>query len=603
MLTRLWRKLFADPYSTPSMILRLLLEYGRKHWHRYAVSLAFMAVAAACTAASAFLIGTVLNEAYVSRSFEGVALASIAVIVAFTLKGAMTYGQSVIVARIGNRIVAENQRRLFDRMLTQSVRYFADRHSSEFTARLNLGAGAAGQVLNLLVNALGRDLFSLIALAGVMVYQAPLMSLIGVLIMPPAVLSVRKLMQRVRNIIMTQFGRSMDILKAIQETVQGIKIIKAFNLEDTARAQIYEAIASMEHASNKLARVSNRSTPLMESLGGIALGLMFLYGGYHVLVLNAPPGEFFSFITAFLLAYEPAKRIARLNVDLQAALVGVRILFDVLDAPNPSRKQLKPAIKIERGRIVFDRVSFAYRPDAPVLREMSFTAEPGTITAFVGPSGGGKTTIFNLVLALYEPDHGAIRIDGRDYADVSEESIRRSIAYVGQDVFLFHGSIRYNIGLGRMGASESDIVAAARIAHADEFIREFPAGYDTMVGEHGAQLSGGQRQRVAIARAAMRNAPLILLDEPTAALDSESERFVQDAMGKLIKGRTTLVIAHRLHTIEQADMIHVVERGVIVESGTHKELLARAGRYAQFYRMRFAKRAESTPEKVSIVPG
>jgi len=603
MLIRVWRGLFADPTGSAAMIRRLLAEQGRRHWRAYAVSLSFMAIAAACTAATAYLVGSILNQAYVYRSFEGLAVMSIVSIVVFTAKGGASYGQAVMMARIGNSIVADNQRRMFDKLLAQNVRYYADRHSSEFAARITFGAGAAAQVLGLLVNSLGRDLMSLVALVAVMVYQAPLMSLIGLVTMPPAVLTVRKLMKRVRQIIKTQFGGGADILKTMQETIQGFKIIKAFNLEEIARAQVHVSIDDVERASNKLARVSNRSTPLMETLGGVAVGLMFLYGGYRVLVLNAAPGEFATFLTAFLFAYEPAKRLARLNIDLHGALTGVQFLFEVLDAPDPKPKQPRPDLQVGRGRIAFENVSFAYHPDAPVLRHVSFAAEPGSVTAFVGPSGGGKTTIFNLALALYAPDRGAIRLDGQDYAEVSEESIRRAIAYVGQDVFLFHGSIRYNIGLGRPGAGEDEIVAAARAAHADEFISQFPAGYDTMVGEQGARLSGGERQRVAIARALIRNAPIILLDEPTAALDSESERYVQDAMGKLIKGRTTLVIAHRLHTITQADTIHVVEKGAIVESGTHAQLLARAGRYAHFYRLRFSDSTKGAPDQLSIVPG
>jgi ABC-type multidrug transport system fused ATPase/permease subunit len=603
MLTRMLRKRFADPNGSAAMIRRLFVEQGKRHWRPYAVSLVFMAVTAACTAATAYLIGSLLNAAYLYRSFPRLAAAAIAAIVVFSVKGVATYGQAVMMARISNSIVADNQRRLFDKLLAQNASYYADRHSSEFAARVTFGAAAPAQVLSLIVNALGRDLMSLVGLVAVMMYQEPLMSIIGFVTMPPAVLTVRKLMKRVRHIIRTQFGSGAEILKAMQETIQGFKIIKAFNLEETARAQVYGSIADVERASNKLARVSNRSTPLMETLGGIAIGLMFLYGGYRVLVLDAAPGEFVSFLTAFLLAYEPAKRIARLNIDLHSALTGVEILYDVLDTPDPSPKQPKPAVEIDRGRIVFDDVSFAYRADTPVLRHVSFSAEPGAMTAFVGPSGGGKTTIFNLALALYTPDRGAIRLDGQDYAAVSEESIRRAIAYVGQDVFLFHGSVRYNIGLGRPGADEADIVAAARAAHADEFIAQFPAGYDTMVGEQGAQLSGGERQRIAIARALIRNAPIILLDEPTAALDSESENFVQDAMGKLIKGRTTLVIAHRLHTVVRADTIHVVEKGAIVESGTHAQLLARAGRYARFYRLRFSDSAKGATDELSIVPG
>jgi ABC-type multidrug transport system fused ATPase/permease subunit len=602
MLSRWGRGFFADPNGSPALIRRLLAEHARSHWRAYALALTFMAVGAACTASAAWLIGHGLDEAYVARSFQGVAIVSVAAIVIFTIKGFTTYGQAVMLARISNSILAHNQRRLFDKLLAQNVSFFADRHSSEFAARITFAAGAASQALNLIVNTLGRDLLSLVALIIVMVWQAPLLSLIGFVVMPPAVLTVRKLVKRVRAITRTQYGGGADILKTMQETIQGFKVIKAFNLEDMARRQIYESVGEVERASNKLARVSNRSTPLMESLGGVAIGLVFLYGGYHVLVLGGAPGGFVSFISAFLLAYEPAKRIARLNIELHNALAGVQILFDVLDAPDPQMGTPRRDVKIERGRIAFDRVSFGYRPNTPVLDGMSFDAEPGAVTAFVGPSGGGKTTIFNLVLALYSPQRGAIRLDGQDYADVSPDSIRRHIAYVGQDVFLFHGSIRYNIGLGRPGATDAEIAAAARAAHAEEFISAFPAGYDTMVGEHGAQLSGGQRQRIAIARALIRDAPIILLDEPTAALDSESERYVQEAMTKLIKGRTTLVIAHRLHTIVQADMIHVVEKGAIVESGRHAELLARSGRYAHFYRLRlFGDGADG--REVSIVPG
>jgi ATP-binding cassette, subfamily B, bacterial MsbA len=591
MLTRFWRRLFADPSGSPALIRRLFLEHGKSHWRRYAVSFAMMAVGAGCTAGTAFIVGRGIDEAYAARNFAGVAAVGIALIFMFAAKGLATYGQAVTMSRIGNEIIATNQRRMFDKLLAQDAGFYADRHSSEFAARISWGAGSAAQVMNLVINALGRDVLSLIGLVAVMVWKAPLMALLAFMVMPPAVLTVLKLIKRVRAIAMTQFGGGADILKTMQETIQGFKVIKAFNLETAVRDDVYASIASVERASNKLARVSNRSTPLMEALGGFAIAAVFIYGGYRVLVLNLPPGELFSFITAFLLAYEPAKRIARLNIDLHNALVGVQVLFDVLDIPDRRPAEAKPAVAVTRGSIEFDRVSFAYKAGVPVLRQLSFIAKPGEVTAFVGPSGGGKSTIFNLVLALYRPDSGAIRIDGQDYGAVSEESIRRQIAFVSQDVFLFHGTIRHNIGLGRPGASESDIVAAARAAHADDFISQFPAGYDTMVGEHGAQLSGGQRQRVAIARALIRDAPVILLDEPTAALDSESERFVQDAMGKLIAGRTTLVIAHRLHTIAQADMIHVVDRGAIVESGRHAELLARSGRYAAFHRVRFEQEA------------
>ncbi|MBO0752190.1 MAG: ABC transporter ATP-binding protein, partial [Bradyrhizobiaceae bacterium] len=528
MLTRLWRGLFADPKGSPALIRRLIVEHGASHRRRYMASLAMMAVGAGCTAGTAFIVGHGIDQAYTEHDFAGVAFVGIALIVLFAAKGLSTYGQAVTMAQIGNEIIATNQRRMFEKLLAQDAGFYADRHSSEFAARITFGAGSAAQVLYLIVNALGRDVLSLVGLVVVMVWKAPLLAIVALLVMPPAVLTVRKLMKRVRAITMTRFDGGADILKTMQETIQGFKIIRAFNLETTVRDHVNASITSVERASNKLARVANRSTPLMETLGGFAIAIVFIYGGYRVLVLNLPPGELFSFITAFLLAYEPAKRIAKLNIELHSALTGVQVLFEVLDIPD--REQVaKPDIAVTRGAIEFDHVSFAYRPGNPVLRQLSFTAKPGQVIAFVGPSGGGKSTIFNLLLALYRPDAGTIRIDGQDYRAVSEQSIRRQIAFVGQDVFLFHGTIRHNIGLGRPGADEAEIVAAARAAHADDFIMQFPEGYDTMVGEHGAQLSGGQRQRIAIARALIRDAPIILLDEPTAALDSESERFVQDA--------------------------------------------------------------------------
>jgi subfamily B ATP-binding cassette protein MsbA len=604
MFISYWQKLFVDPRGTPALIRRLLLEQAIVHWRRYALTLVFMAVSAAGTASVVFLFGDGLNQSYVNRSFPGVVLVAFAAFLIITVRGFAMYGQAVTLARISSSVLADNQRRIFQKLIAQGAGFYADRHSSEFAAQMTYGAGAPGQTLQLLVSALGRDLFSLISLVVLMVHQAPMLAMFSSLVMPPAILIVRRLMKRVRAISLTQFVGGADLFKSVQEIVQGFRIIKAFNLEETVEARVCERISTLERAANKLARVSNRSAPLMESLGGLAAGSVFVYGGYRVLMLKEPPGEYVSFVVAFLLAYEPAKRIARLNIDLHNVLTGVGILYDLLDAPNERPAVPRPNVTIKRGQIAFDEVSFGYRAKDPVLRKISFVAEPGEVTAFVGTSGGGKSTIFNLVLALYAPERGVIQLDGQDYRSVSAESIRRQMAYVGQDVFLFHGTIRYNIALGSVGATDAEIVAAARAAHADEFISRFPAGYDTHVGEQGAQLSGGQRQRISLARALIRNAPIILLDEPTAALDSESERLVQEAMGKLIRGRTTLVIAHRLHTVTQARMIHVVENGMIVESGNHSELLARAGRYAHFH-LQHLSRSTGTEarEKVPIAAG
>jgi ATP-binding cassette subfamily B protein len=601
MLKSLFHKLFPDQDSFV-LIRRLLVEQGAVHWRRYALALAFMGIAAACTAGSAYLIGNVINAAHVDRSFPAIVAFGLLAMALFAAKGIATYGQSVMLSRIANRIVADNQKKMFERLLNQNLAYFARGHSSEFIMKLSGGASAAAAALNLMITAIGRDLLTLISLVSVMVIQDPFMSLIALVIAPPAVFFLRKLVKRVRTVFLTQFGGGMRIIETMQESLQGIRIVKAFTLEEVMRTRMNANIEDVERASNKMARVSNRASPLMETLGGLAVAVALIYGGYRVIQTGAAPGEFFSFLTAFLLAYEPAKRLARFNLDLTGALVGTRILFEVIDAP-PSEPldDNKPPLTLDRARVEFREVNFSYRPDEPVLRGLSFVAEPGKLTALVGPSGGGKSTILNLVLRLYEIGHGAIKIDGQDITDVSRGSLRRQIAYVGQDVFLFRGTVRENIAFGKIGASEEEIIAAAQAANAHDFIMSFPSGYDTAVGEHGLALSGGQRQRIALARALIKDAAIILLDEATASLDSESERQVQQAVEHLCQGRTTIVIAHRLHTVVHADCIHVVEDGGITESGRHEELMRRRGRYASLYRLQFRDQEPQEAAKVATL--
>jgi ATP-binding cassette subfamily B protein len=442
---------------------------------------------------------------------------------------------------------------------------------------------------------------TLIGLCIVMVVQDPVMSIAGFIVAPPAFLVLRKLIRRVRGIARMQFTGGTRIIEAMQEALQGMGMVKAFALEGEMRRRLAVAVGEVEHESNKMARVSNRASPLMEMLGGFAVALATIYGGYRVIETGAKPGEFVSFLFAFLFAYEPAKRLARLNIDLNNNLVGVRVLYEVIDSPagEPSDDNL-PSLQLAAARVAFEDVRFAYRPDSPVLRGMNFVAQSGKVTALVGPSGGGKSTVLNLLLRFYEVGSGRILIDGQDIAGVSRGSLRHAIAYVGQITHLFRGSIRDNIALGKLGASEAEIVAAAKAAHAHDFIASFPAGYDTPVGEHGLQLSGGQRQRVAIARALIKNAPIILLDEATASLDSESERHVQDAVAELCKGRTTIVIAHRLSTIMHADNILVVEEGLVVESGRHDELLRKGGRYASFYRLQLREQSPALEPVTAI---
>ena len=594
------KKITDDPYGAAILIRRLIMEQGAAYWLRYLLAFLLMGVSAGATAGSAWVLGQVINQAYVDKNVRGIVILSLVTIVLFALKGAATYGHTVILSKISNAILANNQRRLFAKLMSESIAFFSQRHSSEFLARLTSGANSVTQVLNLLINALGRDFLLLIGLVAVMLMQDPYMALLGFGVAPPAMLVLRKLVKRIKGLAYNQFTGTADILETMQESLQGIRTVKAFTLEQTMRERIDENIAIVERNANKMARVSNRASPLMETLGGFAVAGGLMYGGYSVVALGATPGQFFSFLTAFLMAYEPAKRLARLNIELNSNLVGARMLLEIVDSPaSELSDDDKPSLRLGDARVELRDVSFAYRANEPVLNRMSFVAEPGKVTALVGPSGGGKSTVLALLLRFYEVKEGEILIDGQSISAVSRRSLRQQTAYVGQDVYLFRDTIRANIAFGKVGATEAEIVEAAKAACAHEFIMSFPLGYDTPVGEHGTQLSGGQRQRIAVARALIKNAPIILLDEATAALDSESEKQVQEAIEHLCQNRTTIVIAHRLHTIMHADAILVVEAGEIVERGRHDDLLRRGGRYASFFRLQHRDAGTATLAPIS----
>lgn len=585
-----WRLLFFSRLESGDLplIRRLFAENARDHVGRYVVAIVAMAVFAITTGATAWLMREIVDGIFLAGDSDLLVVIPLAMGGLFILRGIANYNAIIILARIGNAVVARLQQRLYDKVLALEIGAFAHTHSAELVARITHHTLAAREALEKIANVMIRDLLTLIVLVAVMIWQSPLMSLVVFLTAPIAIFAVSRLIQRTRLAADAEFRLIGRLSIFLQETTLGIRIVRAFNLGETMRQRMNGAIGETENRANRVAIMGARTTPIMEALGGVAVAGILMWTGYSVVNQGASPGAFIAFVTAMLLAYEPAARLARFNVQLAGKMVGVRLIYEILDAPSVQRRGGDRDFRATRGEIAFEKVVFHYHPDKPLFDGLSFVAEAGKTTALVGPSGVGKSTVIALIERFYEPQQGHIRIDGFDIAEIDLDTLRSQIALVGQDVRLFGGSIRENIRFGRYGASDAEVKEAARDAMADEFIQLLPAGYDTELGEQGAEFSGGQRQRLAVARALLRDAPIVLLDEATSALDSESETKVQAAFDRLKADRTTIVIAHRLSTVRNADKILVFSDRAIVEQGAHTDLLAADRHYARLYRLQFA---------------
>lgn len=548
-----------------------------------------MALIATTTAMTAWLIKDVVDKVFISKNSDILVLFSILVFSIFLAKGLATYGQQVILASVSNSIVANIQNRICSHMLTWDISQFNERHSSDFIARQAFITKSAGNVLNILVTAFAKDFLTLIGLVCVMLIQDPIITLIALFFMPVSLYGLRLLSSKAKSIAEQEFYAFSLILENIQDIVQGIKVIKSFTLEKIMKEKQQDAVQSIRRAANKLSKVGASSSPLMETMGGVAVAVIIFYGGWRVSSTGKTPGEFFSLITALLLAYEPAKRLGRMNIELSSAFVGVRILYEFLGTPGkdpPNNCDME--VKVTKGLIEFNNVSFGYKDNSKKLFENMFLRfNPGETTALIGRSGAGKSSIFSLILNFYKINSGSILIDGFDIGGANVSSLRAHISYVMQDTFLLKGTVSDNIRIGNIHATEGEVIQASKMASAHEFIEELPNGYHTLCGENGATLSGGQKQRIALARAFLKNAPILLLDEATSALDSETENEIKDAIERLRKGRTTIVIAHRLSTIINADKIIVLEKGIVMQEGTHSDLINKNGIYKNMFELQF----------------
>jgi subfamily B ATP-binding cassette protein MsbA len=588
------------------LVKRLVRTYIAPHWRSLVLALLLMLVSAGMTGAMAKLMEPIIDKVFTSKDSSMLWPVALSVFAVFNIRGFATYGHSVMMNKLGQKIVSDVNRDMFAHLVYADLAYFHGHQSGQLLSRFISDTAMMRAAIIESLTGIGKNTFTVIALIGVMFYQDWKLSLASIFVFPLAAYFVGRLGHKLRK-VSTSMQEEMGYLSSIlTQSFQGNKHIKSYGMEDHEKTRINKIIDNIFRLMTRSFRVSAVVSPVAEVLSGLAIVAIIIYGGYQVIDGTSTAGKLFSFIAAFLMAFEPMKRLAKLNIVMQMGLAATDRMFKMLD--------IKPAICDRPGAAVlnvtspvvtFDNVSFAYSdgsdPPTPkasagyapkssealakgeALRGVSFEAPAGKTIALVGESGAGKSTILNLIPRFYDVTGGAIRIDGQDIRDVTLASLRKNMALVSQEVAIFNDTIRDNIAYGTLQATDAEIAEAARLAAAHDFIMDLPEGYNTRVGENGVKLSGGQRQRISIARAMLKNAPVLLLDEATSALDANSERLVQSALERLQKGKTTIVVAHRLSTIINADTIHVLVDGKIVESGNHHALLAKNGAYTRLY--------------------
>ncbi|MFZ1640453.1 MAG: lipid A export permease/ATP-binding protein MsbA [Candidatus Contendobacter sp.] len=563
-----------------------LLGYARPYRRMFALSLLGTTAAAVTEPLIPALIKPLLDGSFVAKDPHSIRLMPLLLVTVFIIRGIAGFVGSVAMEWIAHRVVMDLRNALFARLLTLPTRYFDDHSTGSLLSRLTYDVSQVMTATTQALVTLVKDGLAVIGLLGWMLYLNWKLSLLAFLIAPGIALMMRLISRRLRRLSRELQELMGDLTHVIDEVLQGHKVIKIFGGQDYERKRFHRVNNRVRQFNLKLAIMSEGSGPLVQLLAIIALGAMIYFAALQSAADQITVGGFVSLFGAMAMLLAPIKRLTKVNEQLQRGLAAAETIFALLDEP-PEPDRGTQAIGRVRGEVHFHNLSHRYRNDgAEVIQNLSLEVQPGETIALVGPSGSGKTTLMALLPRFYEPESGDILLDGVPIRELRLAELRANIAYVSQDIVLFNDTVAANIAYGAgFRASKAELLQAAESAHALEFIRELPQGMDTLVGENGARLSGGQRQRLAIARALLKNAPILILDEATSALDTQSERKVQQALDTLRQGRTAFIIAHRLSTIENADRIVVLDRGCLVEVGTHGELLARNGLYAGLYRM------------------